>query len=239
MEKQNGFLTLELLSDIELFYSEEVSSDSIILSNDEFHHCTKVFRKKIGDEIFITDGKGKIYNCKIESIGKKELKALINSSISFEEKFPNYIFCIPLLRNKDRFKFAIEKLIELGITKIIIFKAKRAVAEKINADKVKKLGIESIKQSLQSILPEFQFISSLEELNKYIGRKIIFEQKCEIKFDKKLIDLTSVNYFIFGPEGGLTGEEIELLSDKNMFSLAENRLRSETAIIKVASVITL
>lgn len=239
MEKQNGFLTLELLSDIELFYSEEVSSDSIILSNDEFHHCTKVFRKKIGDEIFITDGKGKIYNCKIESIGKKELKALINSSISFEEKFPNYIFCIPLLRNKDRFKFAIEKLIELGITKIIIFKAKRAVAEKINADKVKKLGIESIKQSLQSILPEFQFISSLEELNKYIGRKIIFEQKCEIKFDKKLIDLTSVNYFIFGPEGGLTGEEIESLSDKNMFSLAENRLRSETAIIKVASVITL
>lgn len=239
MEKQNGFLTLELLSDIELFYSEEVSSDSIILSNDEFHHSTKVFRKKIGDEIFITDGKGKIYNCKIESIGKKELKAVINSSVSFEEKFPNYIFCIPLLRNKDRFRFAIEKVIEQGITRIFLFKARRAVAEKINIDKLNKIAIETIKQSLQSILPEIKVVSSLKELNNFKGHKIIFDQKSELKFDKKFINESEPHYFIFGPEGGLTEEETESLLDKNIFSLADNRLRSETAIIKVASILTL
>ncbi|MEP0862787.1 MAG: 16S rRNA (uracil(1498)-N(3))-methyltransferase [Ignavibacterium sp.] len=239
MEKQNGYLTLEWLSDIELFYSEEVSSDSIILSNDEFHHCTKVFRKKIGDEIFITDGKGKIYNCTIEKTGKKELKAVINSSVSFEEKFPNYIFCIPLLRNKDRFRFAIEKLIEQGITRIFLFKAQRTVSEKINIDKLNKIAIETIKQSLQSILPEFKVVSSLKELNKYKGNKIIFNQKSELKFDKKFINESEPHYFIFGPEGGLTEEERELLLDKNIYSLADNRLRSETAIIKAASIITL
>lgn len=232
-------MTLELLSDIELFYSEEVSSDSIILSNDEFHHCTKVFRKKIGDEIFITDGKGKIYNCTIETIGKQELKAVINSSVSFEEKFPTYIFCIPLLRNKDRFRFAIEKLIEQGITRIFLFKARRAVAEKINIDKLNKIAIETIKQSLQSILPEIKVVSSLKELNNFKGHKIIFDQKSELKFDKKFINANEPHYFIFGPEGGLTEEETESLLDKNIFSLADNRLRSETAIIKVASILTL
>lgn len=232
-------MTLELLSDIELFYSDQISSDMISLTDDEFKHCIKVFRKKVGDEIFVTDGKGKIYNCTIETIGKKELKALINSFLSFDEKFPNYIFCIPILRNKDRFRFAFEKLIELGITKIILFKAQRSVADRINTDKLNKIAIETIKQSLQAILPDIRIISSLKELNRLNGHKIIFIQKSESKFDKKLIAANDATYFIFGPEGGLTEEEMKSLSDKKIFSLADNRLRSETAIIKVASVLTL
>lgn len=230
---------MESLSDIELFYSEQISSDSIALIDDEFYHCTKVFRKKIGDNIFVTDGKGKVYHCNIETIFKRELKANIISVKSFEEKFPNYYFCIPMLRNKDRFRFAIEKLIELGITKIILYKAQRAVADKINSDKIKKISTETIKQSLQAFLPAIKTIFSLEELNKLEGQKIIFDQKCEKKFDKKFIDSTQKIYFIFGPEGGLTEEEIKSLSDKRCFSIAENRLRSETAIVKVASIVTI
>ncbi|MFN3871672.1 MAG: RsmE family RNA methyltransferase [Ignavibacterium sp.] len=239
MEKQNGYLTLELLSDIELFYSDQVSSDSITLSDDEFHHCIKVFRKKTGDEIFVTDGKGKIYFCRIETISKKYLEAEIISVESFEEKFPNYFFCIPLLRNKDRFRFAFEKLIELGISKIIIYKAKRSVADKINIDKLNKIAIETIKQSLQSLLPEIKIISSLNDLNQIKGRKIIFDQKVNKRFEKQLIKGYLPIYFIFGPEGGLSEEEINSIDDKEIYSLAENRLRTETAIIKVASIITL
>lgn len=239
MEKQNGYLTLELLSDIELFYSDQVSSDSITLSDDEFHHCIKVFRKKTGDEIFITDGKGKIYFCRIETISTKELTAEIISVSSFEEKFPNYFFCIPLLRNKDRFRFAFEKLVELGISKIIIYKAKRSVADKINIDKLNKIAIETIKQSLQSLLPEIKIISSLNDLNQIKGRKIIFDQKVNKRFEKQLIKGDLPIYFIFGPEGGLSEEEINSIDDKEIYSLAENRLRTETAIIKVASIITL
>lgn len=239
MENQNGYLTLELLSDIELFYSDQVSSDSITLSDDEFHHCIKVFRKKTEDEIFVTDGKGKIYFCRIKTIGKKDLEVEIISVKSFEEKFPNYFFCVPLLRNKDRFRFAFEKLIELGITKIILFKAQRSVADKINIDKLNKIAIETIKQSLQSILPEIKAISSLKELNQASGKKIIFNQKVDKKFDKESVTSNQPYYFIFGPEGGLSEEEINSIDSKEIYSLADNRLRTETAIIKVASVITI
>jgi 16S rRNA (uracil1498-N3)-methyltransferase len=238
LEKQNGYLTLELLSDIELFYSEKVSSNLIILSDDEFHHCTRVFRKKNGEEIFVTDGKGRIYFCRIKTISKKDLTAEIISVKSFQEKFPDFIFCIPLLRNKERFRFAIEKLIELGITKIILYKAQRSVTDKINTDKLNKVAIETIKQSLQAILPEIKFITSLDKLNQYDGNKIIFDQKVNRKFEKQLIKNIERNYFIFGPEGGLTEEEINSIDDKEIYSLAENRLRTETAVLKVASVIT-
>lgn len=239
MVTTNGYSTLEFLSDIELFFSDELSDKKIILKDDDFIHCTKVFRYKAGDKVFVTDGKGKIYHCEICSILKNELEAVILSYTEQEIKYPNFHFCIPTLKNKDRFRFAFEKLIELGITNIIIYKADRAISEKFNVDKYKKVAVEAIKQSLQANLPVLKSIGTITELNSYEGNKIIFEQNAEIKFDKNMIDISDINYFIFGPEGGLTEREIKSLNNQKKFSLAENRLRTETAIIKAASVLTL
>ncbi len=229
---------MELLSDIELFYSEDVFPDKIILSSDELHHCIKVFRKTIGDEIFITDGKGNIYNCRIEKISDKELFASILNTKEVKVKFQNFNFCIPILRNKDRFRFALEKLIELGISNIIIFKASRSVPDKVNTDKIKKIAIEAIKQSLQANLPSVRVINRISDLSNFEGNKIIFHQRSQKKFSVDLINKDVDYFFIFGPEGGLTDEEINSLNNSQLCSIADNRLRTETAILKVASIIT-
>lgn len=230
---------MEFLSDIELFFTDELSDKKIILKDDDFLHCTKVFRYKAGDKVFVTDGSGKIYHCEINRIYKNDLEAEILSYTEQKIKYPNFHFCIPILKNKDRFRFAFEKLIELGITNIIIYKAERAISEKFNFDKYKKVAIETIKQSLQANLPVINSIGSLTELNSFEGNKIIFEQNAEIKFDNNMINKSDIYYFIFGPEGGLTDREINSLSNHIKFSLADNRLRTETAIIKVTSVLTL
>lgn len=230
---------MEFLSDIELFFTDELSEKKLILKDDDFIHCTKVFRYKAGDKVFVTDGNGKIYHCEISRIYKNELEAEILSCTEQKIKYPSLHFCIPILKNKDRFRFAFEKLIELGITNIIIYKAERAISEKFNFDKYKKVAIETIKQSLQANLPVIKSICSLTELNSFEGNKIIFEQNAEIKFDNNMINKSDICYFIFGPEGGLTDGEINSLSNHKIFSLAENRLRTETAIIKVVSVLTL
>lgn len=239
MAKKSGYLTLEFLSDIELFFTDEVSDKKIFLRDDDFFHCTKVFRYKVGDKVFVTDGNGKIYNCKISQIYKNELQAEILSYTEQKIKYPNFYFCIPILKNKDRFRFAFEKLIELGITNIIVYKAERAISEKFNFDKYRKVAVESIKQSLQANLPVTKSIGSITELNSFEGNKIIFEQSAEKKFNNNMIKESDIYYFIFGPEGGLTEREINSLSNHKKFSLAENRLRTETAILKVASVLTL
>ncbi|MEJ5261887.1 MAG: RsmE family RNA methyltransferase [Ignavibacterium sp.] len=229
---------MEFLSNIELFFSEEITDKKISLRDDEFIHCVKVFRYKSGDKIFVTDGNGKIYYCKISETHKNFLDAEILTYIVQKIKFPQIHFCIPLLRNKDRFRFAFEKLIELGITNIVIYKAERSVKEKFNLEKFKKIAIETIKQSLQANLPEIKILQSIDELISLQGDKIIFEQNSENRFDRNFINTTTANYFIFGPEGGLSENEINLLRDAQKFSLAENRLRTETAIIKAASILT-
>ncbi len=53
---------------------------------------------------------------------------------------------------------------------------------------------------------------------------------------EKLISKSQL-YFLFGPEGGFDETEIKIINTDDRFSLSANRLRSETAIIKCASLL--
>ena len=54
---------------MQLFYTPNPKSN--ILDGEEFYHCVKSLRKKVGDIIFTTDGKGNLFKTKIEKIEKK------------------------------------------------------------------------------------------------------------------------------------------------------------------------
>jgi RsmE family RNA methyltransferase len=51
------------------------------------------------------------------------------------------------------------------------------------------------------------------------------------------MDKNNPQLLIFGPEGGFSDQEIELFRDYPNYKLEENRLRTETAIIKAASLL--
>ncbi len=208
---------------------------TINLTGDEFHHAVKVMRNKEGSEVFITDGNGIIYTCNINKILKDRLSAEIVDQKKYKNKLSNITFCFPVLKNPDRFKFALEKCTELGITNFIIFNSNRSVAKVKNIEKWNKTLLAAMKQSLRAYLPKLQSIENLKELLNLDGEKIIFDQSGKNIFSKEIIKVDVNYYFIFGPEGGFTEEELSYFS--KVYSLAENRLRSETAIVKCASLI--
>jgi RsmE family RNA methyltransferase len=45
---------------------------------------------------------------------------------------------------------------------------------------------------------------------------------------------STINYLIFGPEGGFSQSELKIMEDGVKVHLTTNRLRSETAIISAA-----
>ena len=104
----------------------EIDSTSLLSLEDmEREHIQKVMRHKIGDKIFITDGKGKIYEGEIEEIKNGSLKITKFKIRKYPEKYKNITLGIPNLRKSNRLKFAIEKAQKLGITILIIFKDKK------------------------------------------------------------------------------------------------------------------
>lgn len=237
------------LSNIELFYipQEFFAGNKIVITGDEFKHLANVMRHKEGDEIYITNGEGKIFKSVLETVVKKQAVANIIETKIYEKENHNLVFCIPLLQNVDRFEFAFEKCIELGITNFIFYEAERSFRKGDKTERWLKIAAAAMKQSLRCFLPEINFYKSILEISKLDGEKILFEQNADIKFGelvksnkKEELFLKDKNYFfIFGPEGGLSEREFEQLKDSKKYKLTENRLRAETAVIAAAALIVL
>ena len=64
-----------ILSNIELYYSSSynLKSQIITIDSDESSHILNVMRHRMNDEIYITNGTGKIFKSQIVQIKKKIL----------------------------------------------------------------------------------------------------------------------------------------------------------------------
>lgn len=237
--KDNGYWAMEYLSNIELYYSEteKFSGNSVTINGDDFRHITKVMRHSTGDEIYVTNGGGKIFQSEISSVGKTDLTALVKKEYSYENKFRDITFCIPRLKNPDRFEFMIEKSVELGITNFLVFDSERAVAKTSRIQRWNKIALAAMKQSLRSYLPEIKEANSLKEVVKHKVEIILFEQNAEKNISSLKIVPGKKYFFIFGPEGGLGDEELKLVDKGHIYNLTENRLRTETAVAMCAAVL--
>lgn len=227
------------LSNIELYYSEPQNflANSVIIDGDDFYHIAKVMRHSAGDEIYVTNGCGKIFQSVISSIGKTNLTAFIKKEYSYKNKLADITFCIPKLKNPDRFEFALEKSVELGITNFIIFNSSRTVAKGAKLERWNKIALAAMKQSLRSYLPVISEVNSFSELLKLNDEVIFFEQNAENEISALNISQGKKYFFVFGPEGGFDQEELSLVNEDQIYNLAENRLRTETAVVKFASVL--
>ena len=58
-----------------LFYNKDLSQDNsiVIINREESKHIVKVLRKKVGDTIYITNGKGILFTTKIDIINKNNI----------------------------------------------------------------------------------------------------------------------------------------------------------------------
>lgn len=226
------------LSNIELYFSDHFSlkNETVFLTGDEFLHAKKVMRHKPGDEVFVTNGNGLIIKGKTKFVGKDNLSLAIKEKINLKNENSNIHFCIPKLKNPDRFKFAIEKCVELGITNFIVFESVRTVSKSANLKRWEKIALSAMKQSLRAFLPQIKIVNILSEIADFEGEKILFEQNSQEKFHFKNDKLKNY-YFVFGPEGGFTDDEMKMFTGSKIYNLSGHRLRSETAIIKAASLI--
>lgn len=208
------------------------------INEDEFHHSVKVMRNRVGDEIFATNGLGKIFEGIITSIDKESLSAEIVNIYEFKNNLANFTLCVPNLKNPERFKFALEKSVELGFTKFIIFNSKRTIGKKVNLNRLNKILLSAMKQSLRSFFPTITEASSVSDLYSSEGEIILFDQASKILLKDLSFDQTIKYRLIFGPEGSFTKDEIELIRPSKVINLGMHRLRSETAILKCASILS-
>ncbi|MCP5064644.1 MAG: 16S rRNA (uracil(1498)-N(3))-methyltransferase [Ignavibacteriae bacterium] len=235
-----------IFSNTEFYYTppELISDKAIIIADVEAKHISRVMRHKVDDIILITNGEGKIYQSVIKNITKSEVIAESQKVFKQDNKLRNVTFCIPILKSSDRFEFALEKCVELGITNFLVFSAKKSYKRGVKLERWDKILLSAMKQSLQSHKPKIDVTHSLSQTLAQESNKIYFEQNSELlienyfneKNNSKLLVDERI-FFVFGPEGGLTDEELNSDKKNIQLKLTSNRLRSETAIMHTASLL--
>jgi 16S rRNA (uracil1498-N3)-methyltransferase len=235
-------LKQEYLSDIELYYSSKISNNTIELTGDESKHITKVMRHSVGDILHITNGIGTYFKTEIINIDKTTVVAEILEKEKYINELENIYFCFPRLKSNDRFTFELEKAIELGITNFIIIDTERTIPKGEKLVRWNKIALAAMKQSLRTYLPKIEYLNSFQKLNSFDGEKILLDQKSKININEYLTKKGKediAKFFIFGPEGGLSEKELELIDNSVIISLTNNRLRAETAVVTSAVAVSL
>lgn len=235
-----------IFSNTEFYYCSpsQINNAKLFLDKDEAKHLYQVMRHKIGDVLFVTDGFGNIYESKLIEVSKTTAKFNIQNKFSVENKLQNIIFFIPILKSSDRLEFALEKSVELGITSFVIYSADKSYKRGVKLERWEKVLVSAMKQSLRAYKPKIVYEESLKNENTQRYQNVFFEQLAELK----LLDFISQNTilydperkinFVFGPEGGNTKSELANLNKPLGLKLTNNRLRTETAIITAASIIS-
>jgi len=236
-----------IFSNTEFYYTPPkfISDKTIIITDVEAKHISRVMRHKVDDIILITNGEGKIYQSVIKNITKNEVIAESKKVFTQGNNLSNITFCIPILKTSDRFEFALEKCVELGITNFLIFSANKSYKRGVKLERWDKILLAAMKQSLQSHKPKIDYTNSLQKILQQKTNKIYFEQNSELSIEDYLNEKSNSKllrdektFFVFGPEGGLTDEELSSDENNIRLKLTSNRLRSETAIMHTASILS-
>lgn len=227
-----------------LFYTEQVFEKrepvELLLKEQEASHATKVLRLDVGDPIHVTDGKGTIYHGVIKSQTPDEVLVTVQEQIAHPAPTPEIILAVGLIKKRDRLEFAIEKAAELGITRFVVFTADRSEKKGVRLDRLEAAAQSAMKQSLRAWLPTLLECDSLDAvLKEHQGIKTIVadEQEEPGSAGRRVWNRHQQLLFVVGPEGGFSDREREILdrAGAERFSLGRHRLRTETAVVALAS----
>lgn len=224
-----------------LFYvqPEDISLPGLVLQNREAAHAVKVLRHREGDILFATDGQGTCFECVVKSVRKNRVYLEVLRSRLEEKPAAPVTILIGLIKKKDRLEFAAEKVTELGVDKIIIFRGDRSQTGKVRLDRLRSSAMEAMKQSLRYYLPVVEFYGSLDEAlrNHCTGETTL------IAADETSADIVippgakeKARILLVGPEGGFSEDERRCweIFGGIPYSLGPKRLRTETAAICMA-----
>ncbi len=218
-----------------IFHCENITENQFSLPEDESRHCIKVLRKKEGEIIRVTDGKGKLVEAIIVKAHPSEVICKVNQVIQNGTPKSFYIhIAIAPTKNIDRIEWFVEKSCELGIDEISFIKCKHSERKVIKTERLEKKAISAMKQSQnfqKARINELQTFDSFLS-NVAADAKFIAYVDADNAIGLKDVASTGMTYCVLiGPEGDFTEKELEL-AIKNGFqkiSLGSTVLRTETA----------
>jgi len=229
---------------------EELSSPTIHYTNiKQIHHLAKVLRVKPGDLVQLFDGRGRLTLGKIHELTKTSITFLVEEIFTEQNPYQrSYQAIFPYIK-KDNLIYLSQKLVEIGINSLVIFKPDnidQSIAKKdthkLN-ERIEEAVIHACEQSGCNYLPIIRYFNGLSDALVYamdeVEPKHVFVLDTiadKLSGDIEESDAKMIS-FITGPESGFSQKERLLMDEHKLlnYKIGNYILRAETAPIVALS----
>ena len=238
------------------FVQYSSAENTFQITGEDSRHIVKVMRMQEDDEIICVTKDHKPARCKITNISNEQVTVEVVQWLEESVELPVDISIVSGLPKGDKLDLIIQKGTELGAAQFIPFIAARSIVkwDEKKADKKisrwQKIAKEAAEQSHRNVVPTVEHPASLSSLIKkseqYDVKLIAYEEESRQGEKQNLVtSLQSLKeggslLIVFGPEGGLTIQEVEKLHEHGFIScgLGPRILRTETAPLYLLSAVS-
>jgi 16S rRNA (uracil1498-N3)-methyltransferase len=218
-----------------LFYTPDITGDEYTLPEEESKHCIRVLRLGIEDTLYLVDGQGGWYRCRITHPHPKQCRvACIEKTTRWGKRNFSIHIAIAPTKNIERFEWFLEKCTEIGVDEITPLLCDHSERKVIKPERLEKVIISAMKQSFKAYLPVLHPLTTFESLIKQPSDSLKCIAHCEHEEKKGMDKLYTSGQnilILIGPEGDFSPREIQWAQEHGFQSitLGESRLRTETA----------
>lgn len=230
-------------SDLKTAY---VSGNNLVSLNDEEAAHLKVMRLRQGESVLLTDGVGNFAKASLEESGPKRGVLSIYDVISVPHADHYIHIAVAPTKNIARFEWFLEKATEMGIDEITPFYSEHSERVNLRTDRLNKVIISAMKQSLKAYMPK---LNEAVSLRNFLNRNTVndnafiawLDRNNEQRHLKTVCKLNKPATVLIGPEGDFSEEEVNLAKEKGFIpvSLGSSRLRTETAALAACFIVNL
>ncbi len=203
--------------------------DAPTLGDDALHHVAKVRRLRAGDALTVTDGAGSWRWCRFE--GGPGLIA-DGAVVHVARPRPELTVAFALTKS-DKPDLVVQKLTELGVDRIVPFRAERSIVRWDDAkaarqhERLRAIVRSAAEQAHRCWLPVVESITDVATL----------AARGAIRMERGPIGLSlDAPMVAVGPEGGWSDTERSLLAESS--GLGPHVLRAETAAITAGALLS-
>ncbi|UCD20236.1 MAG: 16S rRNA (uracil(1498)-N(3))-methyltransferase [candidate division WOR-3 bacterium] len=220
-----------------IFYvpAGSLAGAAVLIKGSQLAHIKGALRKRKGERIYLTDGRGCLYEAEINSLTRSSMSARILHKRMMPRKYDVDITLAFAPLKGMRNEMIIEKGTELGVARFVLFPSLRSVVRNMSSRKIvrfTKIAQGAMTQSQQYYLPEITYAKSIDDL---FVRDVSYDQMyvAEPSGTRVLPTGGKRILLLIGPEGGFAESELDSFLGRGVQTmyLGPARLRSETAAI--------
>jgi len=225
------------------FYCSQIGDETARLDDSESHHALHVMRLKVGDDLELFDGQGRVCHGNIADADRRQVSVAVSRIVdSARPNRPRLVVAAAPPRG-DRLKSMVEKLTELGVDEFIPLRTVRSVVDprQSRLEKLRSTVIGAMKQSgrnhLMQICEPCEFSVALRNATA-AGQSVWIAHPGEAA-GNAVETVQRDALLLIGPEGGFTNEEVLQATDYDAERLSwpEGILRIETASVLFAGLL--